>query len=120
MGHRDSINERLWDEAEALLTEDATTDLIGATLRGDRRGMRDALDMLVTLVTGAERRELLITFVRHLIAVAGSFRGAPPAELAAAMDIVEQLPVEALEAYAHKFAWLAYAAGSTAPALTMN
>ena len=114
------MDERLWDEVEDLLTEDATTDLIGATLRGDRRGMRDALDTLVTLLPGGERRRLMVAFVRHLIAVAGSFGGAPPQELAAAMETVEQLSIEALEAYAHKFAWLAYASGSTGPALTMN
>ena len=114
------MNEPLWDEVEALLSEDATTDLIGATLRGDRRGMRDALDTLVTLVPGGERRQLLITFVRHLIAVAGSFGGASPQELAAAMDTVDQLSLEALEAYAHKFAWLAYATGATGHTLTMN
>ena len=120
MGYRDRMDERLWDEVEALLSEDATADLIGATLRGDRRRIRDALDTLVPLVPGGEQRRILVTFVRHLIAVAGTRGGASPQELAAAIDIVEHSPLETLETYAHKFAWLAYASGAAGSPNTLN
>jgi hypothetical protein len=115
-----SMNEQVRDEAEALLTQAATAELLGAALRGDRRGMRQAVDHLAALVPGGERREILVLFVRHLIVVAGGFGGVSVQELGAAIEIIERLSIEALEAYAHKFAWLAYPGGPSGPALTMN
>ena len=109
-----------WDEVAPLLTQEATTMLMGATLRGDRMAMREALDMLAALVPGGGRHEALVTFVRYLIALAGCMCEALPEDVETAIEVVEQLPVDALEEYAHQFAWLVYTVGTAERGTTIN